>query len=50
MVKVLLRRPSQIRGWSAVVRGGGEHMCLAPWKEGRERWERVRKRYWGQVW
>ena len=49
MVKVPEERPSQIRGWSWAVRGGGEQMCLAPWKEGRERWERVRKRYWGQV-
>lgn len=49
-MKVLVRRPSQIRGWSAEVRGGGEQMCLAPVKEGVERWERVRKRYWGQVW
>lgn len=49
MVNVELERPAQMRGWSWAVRGGGEQMCLAPVKWGRERWDEVRKRYCGQV-
>ena len=43
-------RPRQMAAWSLGSRGGGEQTHFAPVKEGVERWERVRKRYWGQVW
>ena len=51
MVKVEFERESQRGAWDEAERGGGEQMCLAPWKGGVVvRWERVRRRYWGQVW